>query len=135
MMVFKKAFPRRKFLNGFGVALALPFLDSMVPAFGSSAEETPIRLGIVYAPNGMWPMDKWTPEVVGTQFELSPTLEPLSAFRNRLLVMSGLAHKEALALPGEATADHSTAFSTFLTGVHPKQTSGKDFRVGISMDQ
>ena len=137
-MIFKKAIPRRVFLQGMGATLALPLLDGMVPAFASPAETAamaPVRLGIVYVPDGMWPMDQWTPKTEGAGFELSPTLEPLARLRDRILVLSGLAQKEALTKPGEATADHSCAFATYLTGVHPKQTLGKDFRVGVSMDQ
>src|SRR6202795_3849317 len=138
MMVFKKAIPRRTFLRGMGATLALPLLDGMIPAFATSADtalKAPVRLGIVYNGKGMWAMDKWTPKTEGAGFELTPTLEPLAPFRDRLLVLSGLAHKEALTAPGEATADHSCAFATFLTGVHPKHTAGKDFRAGVSMDQ
>ena len=138
MMIFKKAIPRRTFLRGMGATFALPLLDGMVPAFASSSDSAakpPVRLGIVYVPDGMWPMDQWTPKTEGAGFELSPTLEPLARFRDRILVLTGLAQKEALTKPGEATADHSCAFATYLTGVHPKQTLGKDFRVGVSMDQ
>lgn len=138
MMIFKKAIPRRAFLTGTGAALALPLLDSMIPAFASPAQTSlavPARLGIVYAPDGMWPMDKWTPKTEGAGFELTPTLEPLAPFKERMLVMSGLGHKQALTQPGEATADHSCAFATFLTGAHPKHTNGKDFHVGVSVDQ
>ena len=138
MMIFKKAIPRRVFLRGMGATLALPLLDGMVPAFASSAETAataPVRLGVVYVPDGMWPMDQWTPKTEGAGFELTPTLEPLAPFRDRILVLTGLAQKEALTKPGEATADHSCALATYLTGVHPKHTAGKDFRAGISMDQ
>src|SRR5712691_9204371 len=138
MMIFKKAIPRRAFLRGMGATLALPLLDGMVPAFATSADtaaKTPTRLGIVYCGNGMWPMDKWTPKVEGAGFELTPTLDPLAPFRDRLLLLSGLAHKEALLRPGEGGGDHSRACATFLTGVHPKGTTGKDLRAGISMDQ
>src|SRR6266566_705770 len=104
MMLFKKTIPRRTFLRGLGATLALPLLDGMVPAFATSADtavKAPIRLGIVYAPNGMWPMDKWTPKTEGAAYELTPTLEPLAPFRDRILVLSGLAQKAALAPPGE----------------------------------
>ena len=110
----------------------------MIPAMAApatTASKAPIRLGIVYVPNGMWPMDKWTPKIEGAGFELTPTLEPLAPFRNQLLVLSGLAQKEALPAPGDAGADHPRAFATFLTGVRPKHTAGKDIRAGISMDQ
>src|SRR6266446_5750444 len=125
MMVFKKAIPRRMFLRGMGATLALPLLDGMVPAFATSADtaaKAPVRLGIIYVPDGMWPMEKWTPKTEGTGFELTPTLEPLAAFRDQFSVLTGLAQKQGLLLPGEGNANHSTACATFLTGVHPKVT-------------
>src|SRR6266852_6368336 len=134
MVVFKKAIPRRTFLRGTGAALALPLLDAMVPAL-SAAGEAPVRLGIVYVPNGMWPMDKWTPKTEGTGFELTPILEPLAKFRDKLTLVSGLAHQEGMAIPSDPGGPHTHAFATFLTGVRPKPTAGKDFEVGVSMDQ
>ena len=119
MMIFRKAIPRRTFLRGMGTTLALPLLEGMIPALASPADtagKSPVRLGIVYSGNGMWPMDKWTPKVEGAGFELTPTLEPLASFRNQVLVLSGLAQKEALPAPGDAGADHPRAFATFLTG-------------------
>ena len=137
MMIFKKAIPRRTFLRGMGATLALPLLDGMVPAM-AAAQNTPARpatrLGIVYVPNGII-MDKWTPAAEGAAFELTPILEPLAPFRDRLLVLSGLNQNEARQLPGEAAGDHPRACAAFLTGVHARQTSGVDIRAGESVDQ
>jgi hypothetical protein len=107
----------------------------MMPAFASAAQQTPIRrLGAIYVPNGMniW---SWSPTGEGSTFELSPILRPLAPFRDRLLVLSGMAHKEADGLPGEGTGDHSRSQAAFLTGVHAKKTEGADIAAGISMDQ
>jgi hypothetical protein len=137
MMVFKKVIARRAFLRGAGTALALPLLDAMVPAFAGPSEQVgkpAVRLGFVYVPNGIF-MDKWTPAAEGTAFEFTPILEPLAPFRDRLLVLSGLAHLEARASEGEAGGDHARASSTFLTGVHPKKTEGAEMQLGISVDQ
>jgi hypothetical protein len=137
MMITKKAIPRRTFLRGINVALALPLLDAMIPPFASTLDATAkpaARLSFVYVPNGII-MDKWTPVAEGAAFELTPILEPLAPFRDHLLVLSGLAHNEARALPGEAGGDHSRAGPSFLTGVHPKKTGGADLRLGISLDQ
>src|SRR6266849_2765992 len=99
MMIFKKAIPRRKFLRSMGVTLALPLLDGMVPALArADSVKRPVRLGVVYVPNGMWPMDRWTPKAEGA-LKLTETLEPLAPFRDRLLVLSGLAQREAISLP------------------------------------
>ena len=137
MMIFKKAMPRRTFLRGLGTALALPLLDGMVPAFARAADTAAKpagRLSIVYLPNGIM-MDKWTPATEGAGFEMTPILEPLAPFRDRLLVLSGLAHNSGRALQGENTGDHARAGATYLSGVHPRKTEGADTQAGISMDQ
>jgi hypothetical protein len=135
MMIFKKAIPRRAFLRGIGASVALPLLDSMVPAFAAPAE-TPVatRLAFFYAPNGIT-MDKWTPAAEGSSFELTPILKPLGAFRDRMLVLSGLDQNQGHSMPGENAGDHPRASATYLTCVHPKATSGSDLRAGTSVDQ
>ncbi len=133
MIITRKAIPRRTFLRGVGVTLALPLLDSMVPALSaaSPAHKQATRLSFVYAPNGMI-MDKWTPATEGADFELTPILEPLAPFRDRFLVLSGLDQNAADPLPGEGeSAPHERAGATFLTGVHP----GREGNVGVSVDQ
>ncbi len=132
MMVFKKSIPRRTFLRGLGTTLALPLLDGMIPAFAVGNDAGPVsRFSIVYVPNGKI-MDKWTPAATGAGYEMTPTLEPLRAFRDRFLVVTGLDHNAADPLPGEgATAPHERAAGTYLTGVHPK----RDGHVGTSIDQ
>ncbi|HWE50092.1 MAG TPA: DUF1552 domain-containing protein [Bryobacteraceae bacterium] len=135
MMITRAHLHRRTFLRGIGATLALPLLDSMVPALAAPAAGTaPKRLAIAYVPNGII-MDKWTPAATGAGFEFSPTLEPLKPFRDNVLVISGLESKPAFPAPGEGTGDHVRAASTFLTGVHPKKTEGPDIRAGVSMDQ
>ena len=137
MIITKKFLPRRTFLRGVGATLALPLLDSMVPAFAATrqtAVDTTRRLFIGYVPNGMM-MDRWTPTAEGATFELPTTLEPLGRFKDRVLVVSGLACEGAMPLPGEGTGDHVRAAAAFLTGVHPKKTEGPDIRGGVSMDQ
>src|SRR5262249_26586037 len=132
-IITKKSLPRRTFLRGLGVSLALPLLDSMVPAFSAAASRIR-RLGCVYVPNGM-EMRMWTPKAEGTAFQLSPILESLGPFRDQMFVLSGLADKVAVPLPGEGIGDHARASSTWLTGVHVKKTEGPDIRAGVSMDQ
>jgi len=136
MVVVKKAIPRRALLRGMGAAVALPLLDSMIPAFAGPADTmtkaTP-RLSFVYAANGIWPMDKWTPKTEGAAFELTPFLEPLAPFRNQMLLLTGLAHAEAAAMEGDAGGDHSCACASYLTGVRPKRRG--DLGSGVSVDQ
>jgi len=134
MIVTKKAIPRRTLLQGIGATFALPLLDAMVPAFATAATAaTPVRrLGIVYHPNGMI-YDKWLPKGSGATFEISPTLAGLQAFRDKLIVVTGLSSDEAEAL-GDGGGDHSRASGSYLTGVHVKK-SDSALENGISMDQ
>src|SRR5437867_4020626 len=133
MMVFKKAIPRRRFLQGLGTTLALPVLDAMVPAL-AAAEKPVKRLSIVYVPNGRI-MDRWTPKTTGADFDLPLLLEPFAPFRDRLLVLSGLNLNIAKAWAGEEVGVHERPCGAYLTGVHPKWTDGADIRNGISLDQ
>jgi hypothetical protein len=144
MMITNKTLPRRTFLRGVGATLALPLLDSMVPAVSrlSAAGVKPaIRLGYVYTPNGIiGASDKsprpfmWTPRTAGENFEFSPTIKALEPFRQNVNVFSGLAQVTGRAL-GDGPGDHARATATFLTGVHPYKTGGANFKLGISADQ
>ena len=137
MMIFKKSIPRRTFLRGAGTALALPLLDAMFPAFSSAAQtasKTATRVSFFVVPNGII-MDQWTPAEVGHGYEITPILEPLAAFKNRSLVLTGLGNNEARKLEGEIAGDHPRACSAYLTAAHPKMTSGADIRCGVSVDQ
>jgi len=136
MMIFKKAIPRRTFLQGAGATLALPLLDGMMPALARAAETgaKPLRFSVVFVPNGRI-MNSWTPKTEGAAFAMSPTLEPLAPFRDQLLVLSDLASlpKEGLmrASIGVDAGPHATASGVFLTGVYPKPGG----QAGISVDQ
>jgi hypothetical protein len=135
MILTNKALARRTFLRGLGATVALPFLESMVPAFGAAATlaaKPTMRLGFVYHPVGMI-MNHWTPTAEGTGFEFTPTMKALEPFRERLLVLSGLAQVQGRAL-GDGPGDHAREGATWLTGVHPKRTES-DVRAGISADQ
>ncbi len=142
MIATKKALPRRTFLRGVGVTLALPLLDAMVPALTATVRTAanPVRrLGFIYCPNGVsmnfTGINYWKPQGLGAEFELSPILAPFAPFRNQMLVISGLAHRTADASEDGANGDHARGTSTWLTGVHPKHTAGADVYNGISADQ
>jgi hypothetical protein len=132
MFITKKHLPRRTFLRGVGVTLALPLLDSMLPAqtaIRKTAAAPSPRLGFVYVPHGAI-MDKWTPATEGAGFEFSPILKPLEPFRDRLTIVSGLGHRAA-----DSTAVHSLSPTTWLSGVRPKPTQGTDAFAGVTADQ
>jgi hypothetical protein len=128
-----QALNRRTLLRGMGAALALPLLDSMIPARVFGGGKPIIRLGFVYTPNGMIPAG-WLPKTEGAGFEITPTMRPLTSFRDNLLVVSNLTHRTAQAL-GDGAGDHARAGATWLTGVHPKKTEGSEIYAGISADQ
>ncbi len=139
MIITGKHIPRRHFIRGLGAAIALPMLDSMVPAaFGQAAKAIarkapPLRLSFVYVPNGIV-MNHWTPTTVGSAFELPTILKPLAPFRDQATIISGLINHQANAL-GDGGGDHARAGASFLTGAHPKKTGGSDIRAGVSADQ
>ena len=133
MIVTGKSLPRRAFLRGLGTTLALPLLDSMVPAFAATgAAKSPTRLGFIYHPVGMI-MDKWTPVAEGAGFEFTPIMKALEPFRQNLVVLTGLAQVNGRAL-GDGPGDHAREGATWLTGVHPKR-SESNIGAGISVDQ
>jgi hypothetical protein len=135
MVVFKKAIPRRTFVRGVGATLALPMLDAMTPAF-AAATTRPIRMAFMQVPNGIFNLrGEWTPRTVGADWEMTRTLEPLAAFKDRMVVISGLDNQQAAGLTGEVGGDHPRACTAWLTGTHAKMTSGADLRAGISADQ
>ena len=134
MIVTRKHLPRRAFLKGTGAILALPFLDSMVPALAAKGTVTsPTRMGFVYVPNGIIDTS-WLPKGEGAGFEFNNTMKALAPFREQLLVLSNLAQINGRSL-GDGGGDHARAGATWLTGVHPKKTEGADIHSGVSADQ
>jgi hypothetical protein len=132
MIITKKCLPRRAVLRGLGATLALPWLDAMVPALTPAARAaTPVRrFGAVFVPMGM-NMALWTPPSEGA-LELSPILEPVAAFRDRLVVVSGLDNAPANA---NDSAPHPRCQTSWLTGAPAFRTEGANLRAGVSMDQ
>jgi hypothetical protein len=121
--ITKRHLSRRALLRGTGVALALPFLDAMVPAataLAATAAAPRPRLGFFYFPHGAI-MEKWTPQKAGTDFELSPILESLAPFRSQLTVVSNIGNR-----PGESRAVHALVPATWLSCVHPKESLSPD---------
>src|SRR5690348_7092163 len=137
-LITKKHIPRRAFLRAAGVTLSLPLLDSMIPAqtaLAQTAAKPQLRLGLCFMPHGAV-MSNWTPAEEGALHELPRTLKPLEPFRNNVVVVTNLAHKNAApAGPGDNGGDHTRSPAVFLNGVHPKRTDGADIRAGVTIDQ
>src|ERR1700680_5273848 len=107
MIITKKHLPRRTFVRGLGVTLALPLLDSMIPAqtpLAKTAAKPQIRLGFCYMPHGAI-LSNWTPAQEGAGFELSRILTPLKPVQDQVVVLSGLAHRNAGATAGDGGGD------------------------------
>ena len=132
--ITRKSLPRRTFLRGVGATLALPMLDSMVPALSAkSAAPTP-RLGFVYVSNGVI-QEQWNPASAGA-LELSPILRPLEPVKDYVNVLTGLAHLQADTF-GDGTGDHPRASAVWLTGVHAwdRTRPGVEVRLATTADQ
>ena len=132
--ITKRHLPRRTFLRGVGATVALPLLDSMLPAqtrLSKTAAAPKNRLGCIYVPHGAT-MYKWTPEKNGTDFELPEILAPLQKIRDRVTIISNLAHPAAGGAGSDAGADHARSAAVFLSGVHPEKES---VHVGTTIDQ
>src|SRR5438105_4580672 len=125
---------RRTLLRGIGVTMALPWLESL-PLVGTQSASAaappsaapPQRFAALFMGNGINPKHWWA-KGAGADMQLSKSLEPLSGFRSRLNIITGLFNKAATGV-----------------GIHPGQTGnilsgaalqkGSVLRGGISMDQ
>ena len=131
MFITGKSLPRRTVLRGLGSVIALPFLESMVPAIAraQSTPRPPLRFGAVYVPNGC-PIPFWMPPGEAGTLTLTPILKPLEPFRDRLTVIGQLSRAG-----GANVTDHAVSSAGWLTGAVAKQTEAEDIRVGVSIDQ
>ena len=142
MYLTKKHLPRRTFLRGAGVTLALPLLDSMVPALSALAQSPAspkTRLVTIFAPHG-WSPTYWAdrdPSIAptpGRNVGLGYIHQPLAPWQDKLTIVSGLDATSSMPPPGSSGGDHSRASATF-TGTNPKKTAGADIHGGVSIDQ
>ena len=119
----KKRLSRRTLLRGAGVAVALPLLESMIPAgirSASAAGAPRSRLACIYIPHGCI-ASRWTPSTTGRDFEFTPTLQALEPFRQSLNVVSGLKLPAAYIGESSAAANHGRSSQCWLTS-QPEQT-------------
>jgi hypothetical protein len=135
MFITKKHLSRRTFMRGAGVSLALPFLESMVPAqtpIQRTAAAPKSRFGAIYIPHGSV-IDKWKPKTAGSNFEMTEILKPLEPYRQQLTIVSNLAHPSAYGGDGSAGVHHARSSAVYLSGVHPE--SGAQASLGTTVDQ
>jgi hypothetical protein len=135
MFITKKHIPRRRFLQGVGVSLALPLLDSMVAAqtpLGKTAAAPVKRFVGIWHPHGAAP-GYWSPMQEGSNFEFSYITKPLEPFRNRVVLISNLDIPEAMATTEEPGGDHARG-AVILSGVRPRRNAVSPF-LGVTVDQ
>jgi hypothetical protein len=128
-----KPLSRRACLRGAGAALALPWLEAMVPR-ASAQGKAPLRFAVVYAPNGIR-MDTYRPKVAGAAWEITPTLEPLRPLKGDVTVISGLANYPASIVSKEFAGSHARGAGALLTQAPLAFTSGSNIKNGVSLDQ
>src|SRR5437764_10342492 len=133
-MITRKSLSRRTFLRGAGTAVALPFLDAMVPAFGAgrAAGKAPVRMAFLYVPNGIM-MDGWNPDYEGKLDKLPRILKPLESLKEDILHIGNLTHNTGRALL-DGAGDHGRCCGSYLTGVQVKKTM-VDIKSSVSCDQ
>jgi hypothetical protein len=136
MFITNRKLPRRTFLRGLGTTLALPFLDSMLPARGAHAAAkkiVPKRFVGAFVPHGAAP-GYWIPESSAPGFKFPFIYESLEPFRKQTVLTSGMWSSSSENPPGVTGADHFVA-AAYLTAVKPKKTTGADIECGPSIDQ
>jgi hypothetical protein len=116
-----------------GTTLALPFLESMIPARGADKQPYPTRFVGAFIPHGVAP-GYWIPESSAPGFKFPFVYEPLEPFRKQVLITSGMWSQSSENPPGVTGADHFVA-AAYLTGVKPRKTTGADIHCGTSIDQ
>jgi len=145
MQIGSKLLHRRTMLTGIGAAIALPFLDAMVPltARRNPAARRPIRFvafEMVHGSAGStgYGRDRhlWSPSAAGRDFAMTPILQPLASVRNDLTIISNTALMGATSYDASEDGpgvDHARSSACFLTGAHPRR--GREVRAGASIDQ
>src|SRR4051794_9542695 len=117
MFISRKNVPRRTILKAVGASIGLPLIEAMIPAATAWADtpagKTPKRFAFVGFPHGAI-MDRWSPQETGTNFSISPILQPLEPFRKHLTIISGLRNK-----PAETPEPHAYIEQGWLTAVRP----------------
>src|SRR5690242_20099812 len=130
MIITRKFIPRRTFLRGMGLTLALPLLEAMVPAatpLVKTAANPVRRLGFVFMPMGC-DITRWTPP--GEKLdELTPILNSLGPVREHVTAITNLELQNAY--PGS----HATSNSAFLSAAKAKLTESTDYYLGTTVDQ
>ncbi len=137
MFVTRKHISRRAVLRGAGVSLALPLLESMIPALTPLARAAALpkipRFVGVFNPHG-WAPAYWNMPQAGPLSELPFVLQPLDSWKSGITVISGLDATSSMPPAGSTGGDHSRSAAVF-SGVQPKKTVSDDIHLGTTIDQ
>lgn len=128
---------RRHFLRGTGVALALPWLESMplrgaeedAPAKKPPSDKPPLRFATIYFSNGVEPAHWWA-NGSGASMELGPVLQPMMPYREDFSFVRGLYNQQAVA----STSPHLGRMPNLLSGA-TVSLDPATIRVGTTFDQ
>src|ERR1051326_4611858 len=134
MFVSKRHMPRRTFLRGMGVSIALPFMESMLPAqtpLKNTVAKPTTRYSFVYLPHGMI-IDELVPRTEGADFEITNILTPLEPFRDYVHVVSGL---EAAQAGDGSGGDHMRSAAAYLSCAPPQRNAGQNAYLATTIDQ
>lgn len=134
--ITRKQLDRRTLLRAAGVAVALPLMDAMIPAFTPMAKAAdqlrPKRFVGVWHPHGAAP-GYWSPLQTGSDFEFSYITKPLEAFRERVVLISGLDVPEAFSTEEEPGGNHARG-AVFLSGARARRNAVSPY-LGETIDQ
>jgi hypothetical protein len=121
---------RREFLRGAGVALALPWMESVAQAAATaSPSEPPLRLACIYFSNGVDPQHWWI-KGEGAAMEMGLAAQPLMPIRQDLIFVNGLYNHEAFINP----SPHMGRMANMLSGA-PVSPDPSVIKVGATFDQ
>jgi Protein of unknown function (DUF1552) len=126
---------RRNFLRGAGVALALPWMESIAAqepvkaAAAKVAQKPPVRFACLYFSNGVEPAHWWA-KGAGAAMEIGPGLEPMRPFREDFSFLRGLYNQQAML----STSPHLGRMPNLLSGANVSLNPA-DIRVGTTFDQ
>ena len=135
MFITKKHIPRRTFIRGVGVTVALPLLEAMLPAQTPlrKTAAAPVRRFVgIWHPHGAAP-GYWSPLQEGSNFEFSFITKPLEPFRDRVVLITGLDMPEAMATEEEPGGDHARG-AALLSGARPRRNAVSPY-LGVTIDQ
>ncbi|MBM3812878.1 MAG: DUF1552 domain-containing protein [Acidimicrobiia bacterium] len=119
---------RRHFLRGAGVALALPWMESL-PLIAQQTSKPPTRFAVIYFSNGVEPAHWWA-KGSGASMEIGPGLAPMMPYREDITFIRGLYHQQAFV----STSPHLGRMPNMLSGA-TVSLDPSVIRVGTTMDQ